>query len=425
MNVFQLAKEIEEEVIHIRRELHEHPEVSMQEFRTIKVVTKNLENIGVDYEIIPYGGVIGTIEGKQPGKTIILRADLDALPMKEEAMNLNQKKVVVSKTDKAAHTCGHDGHTAMLLGAAKILASHRSEIKGKIILAFEQGEEIGGGIYRLLKRLVEIGADGVWGIHFKSDLAAGKISVEPGPRMSAVSIYNVKITGKSGHGSRPDLANSPIDCFHDIYHQLQSMRLRKLDPFQPITYSVGKLVSGTAVNIIPETLEFGGTIRYLHFEQGKAMIEEFKKIIETTCEKNGFTYEYVNKPKAIDLPVYNQEQCAAIAEKAIEKALGKDIATSHPMWMASEPFAFYQRYFPGVFAFLGVKNDEKGIGAEHHHPFFDLDEDVFKLGVAATVQYAIDFLNNDQEIRYEKETTDVENLFKQFNFPIYYPKDNN
>src|SRR5690625_5251183 len=159
MDAAQLAKEVEEYIIAIRRDLHRNPEISMEEARTIRVVTEELEKMDIEYEIVPYGGVIGYIEGVIPGKSLILRSDLDALQMKEATTNLNQEKAVVSENDHAAHMCGHDGHVAMLLGSAKILAKHKSKIKGKIILVFEQGEEVGKGIYRLLKRLVEIGAD--------------------------------------------------------------------------------------------------------------------------------------------------------------------------------------------------------------------------------------------------------------------------
>ena len=231
MDTVQLAKEIENEVIAWRRYLHANPESSMQERETIRFVVNKLQEFGIKTEIIKDGGVIGVLDGIEPGKTMILRSDLDALPMKESPHNLKGKKNVISKTEKAAHMCGHDAHMAMLLGVAKVLAQYRNTFAGRILFAFEQGEEIGGGIQNLLTRLVEMGADGVWGIHVKSDLASGKMSVEAGPRMAAIYPFHVEITGKGGHGSRPDLAASPIDCFHQVYEKLQSGRLTKLDPF--------------------------------------------------------------------------------------------------------------------------------------------------------------------------------------------------
>lgn len=421
MDVFRLAKEIEDYVITIRRDLHMHPEISMEEERTIKVVTKELEKMGISYEVIPYGGVIGIIEGKKPGKSIILRSDLDALPMEEAPNNLSQEKVVVSKYKGAAHMCGHDGHTAMLLGAAKILAAQKSELKGKIILAFEQGEENGKGIYRLLKRLVEIGADGVWGIHLKNDIPSGKISVDAGPRMSGAFPFKVLIRGKSGHGSRPDLASSPIDCFMDFYHDLQTARMRKLNPFEPITYSIGSIHGGSSSNIIPDELTFSGTARFLHEEQGEKALQQFIRLLEEACRKNNCTFEFIEDPALFPLFVYNEKKCSEIAQKAIRAALGEDALITYDAWMASEPFGFYQKYFPGVFAFLGIQNLEKGTGAEHHNSHFDIDEDALKIGVTATVQYVLDFLEYEADIPYNKETRHVEQLFKDHNFPIFAP----
>jgi amidohydrolase len=405
------AKEINNYVIGLRRDFHLHPEISLQEERTMKVVTEELEKMGIEVEVVPNGGVIGIINGEEEGKSLVLRADLDALPMKEEELNLKERKIVVSKNDKAAHTCGHDGHMAMLLGAAKILSQNKDKLKGKVILAFEQGEENATGIYEILNRLIEIGANGVWGIHLKSDIPSGKVSVDAGPRMAGYFTYDINIKGKSGHGSRPDLAISPLDCFTDFYTNLKSMRLNALDPFNAITYSVGSISSGSIANIIPETLQFSGTCRYLNYEQGLQAEQEFKRILEKTCELHRCTYEFITEPKAVDLFVYNQEDCASIALNAVKTPIGEDAIYHYPAWMASETFGYYQKYFPGVFAFLGIENKEKGTGAEHHNIYFDIDEDVLKLGVAATVQYTIDFLNSEKEIRFIPEQKGLKDLF--------------
>jgi amidohydrolase len=408
MNALESAEKVENYVIAIQRDLHLHPELGLQEVRTMKVVTEELEKMGIPFEVVPNGGIIGFIEGEQDGKTLVLRADLDALPMQEEETNLYKNKVIVSQYDDVAHTCGHDGHTAMLLGAAKILSQNKDQLKGRVILAFEQGEEIGGGIFELLQRLIEIGADGVWGIHLKSDIPTGKISVDPGPRMASAFGFNVMIKGKGGHGSRPDLSVSPLDCFTDFYNHLKSMRLNALDPFQTITFSIGTINAGAAANVIPDTLQFSGTSRFLQYEQGKKAEKEFKRLLEKTCDLHQCTYEYLAEPKAFDLIVYNHEDCAEIALNSIKTSLGVEALYQYPAWMASESFGLYQKYFPGVFAFLGIENNEKGTGAEHHNPHFELDEDALKMGVAATVQYTIDFLNSNKKIAFIPSERDLE-----------------
>ncbi|WP_405096725.1 amidohydrolase [Oceanobacillus sp. FSL H7-0719] len=410
IDTLKLAEAIEDYVIDIRRDLHENPEVSGEEVRTMKLIIGELDKLNLKYETVPNGGIISIIEGEQPGKSIVLRGDIDALPMREVPTNLQGPRTVISKTDHAAHMCGHDGHTAMLLGAAKILAENKDKIRGKVILAFEQGEEKWLGITNLMERLVKIGADGVWGIHLKADMPSGKISVDPGPRMAGSTIFNVIIKGKGGHGSRPDLAATPLDVFTDLYTNLKSMRMNTLDPFQAITFSIGSVHAGTVENIIPEDLQFSGTFRFLHYEQGVRAEKEFKRLLEKLCDLHHCTFEYVVEPKAKDLLVHNQADCAAIAKEAVIKALGEHAVAAHPAWMASESFAFYQKYFPGTFAFLGVENPDKGTGADNHNPHFDIDEDVLKLGVASTVQYALDFLNHDKEIDFAPEQRTVKKV---------------
>lgn len=418
MDVVQLATELEKYMVDMRRDLHMHPEVSMEETRTIKIVTQELEKMNIKYEVIEHGGVIGFIEGESPGKSLILRSDLDALPMKESEKNVTRKKSVVSKNEYAAHLCGHDAHIAMLLGAAKILSDHKDKWKGRIILAFEQGEEDGKGIYNLLKRLVQLDADGVWGIHVKNDIPTGKISVDSGPRMAGMLPFNVSIKGESGHGSRPDLSISPIDCFHDFYHDLQTMRMKTLNPFETITYSLGSVHAGNSANVIPDILTFQGTARFLHEEQGKKAADEIMRLLTAACDKNNCEFEMVEDLSPVNVFVHNDEKCSKIAEHAIRKVLGKDVLTTFPAWMASEPFAFYQMYFPGVFAFVGIQNEDKGTGAEHHNAHFDIDEDALTIGASATVQYALEFLHYKKEIPYDREKRGVTELFKKVGFPI-------
>src|SRR5699024_3656137 len=293
----------------------------MEEFKTIEFVTEQLTSMNIPYETVVNGGIIGKIEGAKQGKTLILRADLDALPMQEATTNLTKEKVVVSKVDGIAHTCGHDAHTAMLLGASKILAKHRDSLTGTVLVVFEQGEEIGGGIINLMNRLIEIGADGVWGIHLKNDLPSGKISVEAGPRMSAPLPFEILLKGEGGHGSRPDLANSPIDCFVDFYNRLTTMRMQRLNPHKPVTFSIGAVHAGKAANVIPESLTFSGTFRFLHKDQGDQIVSNFNELLEDTCRTYHCTYEYIREPVAKDLLVYNNDFCSEIAERAVEKSI--------------------------------------------------------------------------------------------------------
>ncbi len=412
MKVLEQAKKYEQYVIEMRRDFHKNPEVSGREVRTMKIVREQLSAFGIDHKTVQ-GGIVGSFKGKGPGKKIILRADMDALPMQEHPHNLKGPKSCVSQIDGVAHTCGHDGHTAMLLGAAKILTENQHLINGEVLFAFEQAEENGGGLM-IVEHLRSLGADGVWGIHLKADIPADKISVDPGPRMASVIPFGVQITGKGGHGSRPDLAHSPLDCFTDFYRKLKDMRLNKLSPFYPTTLSVGHLEMGSTANIIPESLIFQGTIRHTSFEKVGVQAEKyFKEILDNTCKLHNCSYQYLREPKVNTLQVYNSEGCAEIAEQSVIKALGEGaLYQAHP-WMASESMALYMKYFPGVFAFLGIRNEIKGTGAGHHNPHFDIDEDVLKLGVAVTVQYALDFLNSEKPVKFTPEKGDVVSFLKK------------
>lgn len=404
MDTMALALEQQDYVVALRRDLHTHPELSMQEERTIDVVRRELDDMGVGHELVPDGGLIGRIDGSGPGKRIILRADMDALPMSEEPKNLAGPKVAVSKVDGVAHTCGHDAHTAMLLGAARVLAKHRDTFAGTVLLAFERGEETGGGIGALTERLLQIGADGVWGIHVKPDIPSGTISVDPGPRMASALAFAIEITGVGGHGSRPDLAHSPIDCFVDLYQKLSTLRTNHLEPFGPITFSMGHVNAGHAANVIPETLTCSGTFRFLHMAQGRAAQAALERLIKDIPPLHGCTARFIKAPNAIDLLVNNPAPCSALATQWLTDAFGKDVLHHYPAWMASESFALLQRYFPGVFAFLGIGNEAEGFSADNHNPHFDIDESALPLGVASTLEYTLQYLKCNETIEFEPET---------------------
>ena len=407
MKVYELAKEVDSYVVSMRRHFHENPELSNQEEATLARVKQELDGMGIPYEEIPYGGLLGFIEGTKPGKgkTVLLRADCDALPVKETKNNLAGPRVCCSKVDGVMHACGHDGHMAMLLGAAKILSAHKDEIAGKIILLFERSEEIGPGINYCLAYMDKHGitADTVWGVHLYNALEAGKVAINTGNTMSTAMGFNVTIHGKGGHGSRPDQANSPIDCFVAIYNALQASRLTKVSPFEPLNLSVGVLNSGLQGNVIPNDLTFGGTIRLFNRDLvGIPYHAEFRRMVEGIAASYDCTVTF-NTLSQAGFPVYNDPTCAEFARKVIAEEVGDnaEICQVEP-WMASESFSFLQQWVPGVFALIGIKNDEKGTGALHHNEYFDLDEDALKLGVTGAVTYAIKFLESDIDVSDKK-----------------------
>lgn len=398
MNIKEIADKHEAYMIAMRRYFHENPEPSGEETQTIAAISRELTKMGVDHLEIPNGGILAKIVGmKDTGRAVLLRADVDALNIAEPDENLNGPRCCKSKNEGVMHACGHDAHTAMLLGAALVLQELRGELRGTVYLCFERGEEFTGNIEYILEYVEKerIHLDSAFGLHVQADLDAGKICVPDTNVMAGLMEFDVTLVGKGGHGSRPDKASNPIDAFHAIYGALQAMRMTHFSPFEPLTYSIGKLQAGASANVIPQELTFGGTMRtFDQYGAGMAFYRELKTIIEDACRRYHCTpiYNVYRRPTT---PVINDPECAQLARKAIGAVLGQDALAETEPWMGSETFSLYQLLWPGVFAFLGIRNEEKGTGAEHHNPYFDVDESVLTKGAACAAAYAVEFLRSD------------------------------
>ena len=391
MNILELARHEKNLVVGLRRYFHENPELSQKEFKTMDFIEKKLNGWGIETVRIPHGGIFGVLDSGKPGWTMLMRADIDALPIDEDSCNLKGKKICVSKNAGVMHACGHDGHMAMLLTEAKILAEHKEEWEGKIILMFEEAEEMGErGIAPLLRYLRDnrIHVDACFGTHVKWDLSAGKVGILYGSVMAGAYFFRVKIHGKSGHGSRPDMAHSPIECFVTIANELRAYRMRAVAPEQSLTYSVGCVNAGSKANIIPSELSFAGTMRCTDNENGKAFRNFFLRTCTRVAEEYGCTAEFTEDQY---LPVtFNNKELVDMARRAVVTQLGEDALDADcPMWMASETFAALQNIYPSVLFFTGIQSDKVGSGAPHHTPEFDLDEDGLEAGVGAALAYIL------------------------------------
>lgn len=376
----------------LKNHFHKYPELSGGEVNTSKKIKEELESFNIPYESVEEYGVIGTLKGKKLGKTIALRADIDALPILESQYNLRGKKDIVSSIDGVCHACGHDGHTAMLLASARELSEMRNEFDGTILFCFEEGEEDGSGVDAMLKKLKDKNIDAVWGIHLYSGLSSGKISVDEGPRMSGVHFFDVEVIGKSGHGSSPHKTIDPINCTVKILSNLSSLVSREIDPLSAAVLSVGKLNAGSAPNIIPEKANFEGTIRYFRQDVSDNLVKSFYNTVESISKAHDCKASISMKQPAI--PVINDSKLSKLARDSVKRSIGEDFLISCKPWMASESMGYYLREYPGVFAFLGIANKEVGTGAEHHNPEFDIDDESLKNGVYTTIGFALDFLNS-------------------------------
>lgn len=405
MTNFELAKKYKSYIIEKRRYFHMYPENTGNEFNTVRTLLEELHELDIPCVEIENGGILAWIRGDEDnGRSVLLRADIDALPVQESDDNLLPgKRTCKSLNEGVMHACGHDAHIAMLLGAIKVLMEKRSEIKGTIYIVFERGEEYPDNFWQILEYMDKnhICPDTSWAIHVFAGLETGKLSIADGSVMASSIPFTVTLQGRGGHGSRPDQAVNPIDAFCAIYTALSSFRMRRVNPFVGFTCSIGKVVAGDIGNVIPDTLTFQGSVRTLDREvAGKDFITEFEKFVSTIAEAYGCTAEM--KPLSSSFPVANSPVCAEFAREHIAAELGKECLCQAEPWMATETFANYLKLWPGVFAFLGIANPEKGCGAAHHNPAFDIDEDALVVGTAAAVTYALEYLNSDLDVSGEK-----------------------
>lgn len=415
IDYLDIAKEQEDYIISLRREFHRFPEVSSHEERTVKRICEELEKMGIPYINVENGGVFGFLGDETKGKTVLLRADIDALPIQESEVNGGgQKKPVVSENKGVAHMCGHDCHAAMLLGAAKALSQRKDKINGRIIFMFERGEEGTGNLVYLHKWAYEnkLHVDSSFGMHVFSYIPKNTIHIFEDIAMAGVIAFNVKIIGKTAHGSEPRAGISPIDCFVSMYNTIQTLRMKYASPFKPMTFSVGEVHAGSAINIIPGELTFGGTFRLYEYEDGKKIREELEKTFNETAKIYNCKVEFNMFGPSLGL--VNDKECSLYAQDKFTKAFGEDVLVDHEPLMGGESHSLTARLWPGTFIMLGVADEKDGITAAGHHECFDVAEESLKLGTAAHMCYASEFLNDGPQTDDRIYKGDIKEFYEKY-----------
>ncbi len=367
------AKELSDYIIKTRRHIHMHPETAYEELKTREFIENELKEMGYAPVHVAKTGLMVIINGKEPGKTIGLRADIDALNVKEE-----NDVPYKSQNEGKMHACGHDAHTAMLLGAAKILANHKYLIKGKIKLFFQPAEEGGGGGKLIADEGLLDDVDYVYGIHVWMDLPAGVIATRVGPFLASADSFTITVQGKGGHAAAPNETFDPTAVLIDIYDALQKIVSREIDPLQPVVISEPMLKGSNAHNIIPDKAQIRGTFRTFDVEVRDHIVKRMKEIVE------GYSKAWRCKGKVeLDVPAYppviNDKEAV---EKAITILSDFDKVGDVDMTMGGEDFAYYLLKTKGAFFVLGIHNEEKGITSPHHSPTFDVDEEILWKGAA-------------------------------------------
>jgi len=368
------ADDVYPDIVALRRTLHRHPELSGEEHETARRVAEWLEDLDLDVRTGVYGtGVVGTLDGGEPGPTLLLRADMDALPIREET-GLD----FASENDGVMHACGHDLHTSSLLGTAMILTRHREQVHGQVRFCFQPHEErIPGGAKFMIEDGVLDATNGApapeaaFGQHAKPDLSPGTIGVRPGAFMASTDEVYVTVEGEGGHSANPHEAVDPVYVASQIVGALQSLVSRRCPPGVPSVLTIGRLVADGATNVIPDTARLEGTFRAMGEDWRFRAHDLFRQIVHRTAEAHGATAEVevrVGYPS-----LHNHEALTTLVEEAAREYVGPDRTVEADRWFAGEDFAYFLRECPGTFYQLGV-------GSEHglHTAQFDPDEEALR-----------------------------------------------
>lgn len=391
-----------------RRDFHEHPELSYEEVRTARIVAAHLRSLRLEVRTgVAQTGVVGVLRGGRPGPVIALRADMDALPVTEEGDLPFRSRARGTYNGQAVgimHACGHDTHVAVLMAAASVLAARREEIAGTIIFVFQPSEEGAppgqmGGARRMLAENVfgDLQPEAIYGLH-AWPAPTGTVTMVPGPFMAGSDRIDIRVTGSQTHGAQPHAGIDPIVAAAQIVNALQTVPSRQMDAVRsPVIVTIGSIHGGVRYNIIPQTVEMQGTIRYLNPDTREQLYERIRRTVMQTAAATGATAEVTITENAI--PTVNPPALLARTRAAAVRALGEDrVLTGQPV-MPAEDFAYFQRAVPGVFFFYGV--NPPGVtqeeAAPNHNPRFFVHEPAMETALRALLAVTLDRVGPPQE----------------------------
>lgn len=391
-----IAAEFEPYIIRQRRHFHKHPEPSLKEERTTSDIAGQLDAMNIPYERPLKTGLVATLRGTAPDaynadgaprKRLLMRADIDALPVTEKTGD-----EFASVNEGFMHACGHDCHIAMMLGTLQILRHMTDDIHGEIRVVFQPSEENGSGAKMMIETGVCEGVDGAFAMHIWSEVDAGTISCEPGPRMANTDWFRVDVHGTSCHGAMPQRGADAVMVAAEIVNVLQTIVSRDLSPYEPAVVTVGELHAGTARNVIAGEAYLAGTVRTYSENTHQLMPGLIRRIAVHTAQALGAEAELSDYTIA-HYAVKNEEAASERCRKAIVKTLGEESVGSYRGTLSGEDFSEYLRQVPGMLAFVGCRNPQIGATFAMHSCYFKVDESVLAKGSMVASQYAIDFLS--------------------------------
>jgi amidohydrolase len=390
----EVSPTLMDDVIALRHDLHAHPELGFEEQRTASIIAKRLGVLGYEvHEGIAKTGIVGLLRGPRAGKTIMLRADMDALPLLEDN-DVSYRSTIAGKM----HACGHDGHIAILLGAAAVIAQHRAELVGTIILCFQPAEEGLGGAQAMIQDglLERFNVEHAYGFHLSPSAAVGVLGFQAGPSTASCDSIEIAIHGDGGHGADPHLAIDSILVAAEFVSAVQKVVSRCIDPLKPAVFTIGAINGGATHNVIPRTVLMKGTIRTMHPEIRAQMPEHIERVLKGVCDGSGASYDFcynrlipvlVNDPRQTSYVQNVAAHAFGIERISDDKTAVGDFAAA--IGMGAEDFALFAERVPSCYFILGSCGGER-TGFPLHHDKFDLDDAVLETGVRMMAMLALD-----------------------------------
>lgn len=380
---------LKDEIISIRRDFHQNPELSMEEIRTAQVVAERLSSFGLQVATqVGKTGVVGLLEGAGPGKTLMLRADMDALPIKEK-----NEVPYRSRNDGVMHACGHDGHMACLLTVAKILSTHRHDFSGLIKFVFQPGEEGFAGAHKMIEDgvLENPPVDAALGLHINTGLPCGVIATRAGAAFACMDYFKYTIKGKGAHAARPEDGADTILMSVQLISALQSLTNKEISPIKPMLIHVGTIQGGDSFNVVAEETELKGTVRTYDESIRKSLPERMNRIGKGITEalRGSHKLEYEFKYP----PLVNDKEITELVRLQAVSVVGIDGVMEAELFLGGEDMAFFLEQVPGCFFWLGAGNNEKGLNQPLHNARFDFDEDALMVGVEVMIRSALTYLH--------------------------------
>jgi amidohydrolase len=390
MNISPDVRSSVKELVALRRAIHQYPEEGFKEFRTSALVRSKLKSWGVDHKAMCGTGTVALIKGSRPGPTMLIRADMDALPLQEE-----NKVPYCSRNKGVMHACGHDGHTAMALLAAKLLQKQRTSLRGNVKFMFQPAEEGPGGAGPMT--MMDEGllrgpkVDAAFAIHMWNDLPTGRMGVRTGPVFASADEFTMKVIGRGGHGAAPHQTVDPVATAAQVVTACQNIVSRKVDPTRSAVVTFGQIHGGTRHNIIPDVVEMTGTVRAFEETVRRQLQREIPRIAGGVASAMGarFEFEYHRGYP----PTVNEESMTDLVRDSVREAAGTAAAVEQDLSMGAEDMSLVLQEVPGCYFFLGSMNPRKGLVHPHHSVHFNFDEDALALGVETWLRLTHRFLN--------------------------------